>query len=117
MKFFNASKIAIVAMIAMALVATFTIQASAEAVLLETTIQQMVVKPDKNGNDFVRFIITEPRTLNGISYDAELVATAFGPEKVAQAQANYKPGDKLKAIASQSEYQGRTYYNIVQFVN
>jgi hypothetical protein len=83
--------------------------------VLEAEVQSVTVKPDKNGNEFVRFIVLEPKTFNGIAYKAEIVTTAFGAEKVAAGQ-EYKPGDTIKAIARSSEYQGNTYYNVLQFI-
>jgi hypothetical protein len=83
--------------------------------IMETPIKQMSVQKDKNGDEYVRFIVTEPQTLSGVTYDKEFVVTGFGADIVLAAQ-DYKPGDTLKAVVSGSEYQGRTYYNVLQFI-
>lgn len=83
--------------------------------VLEAEISRVTVATDKNGNEYIRMIVIEPKTLNGIEYKAEIVTTAFGAEKVQAAQ-EYKPGDMVKAIAKSSEYQGRTYYNVLHFL-
>jgi hypothetical protein len=92
----------------------FANMASAQEVVLDTKIEQMAVQKDKNGNEYVRFIIKEVRTLNGIDYEAEVVTMAFGGT-VADAK-ELKTGDTLKAIASVNEYQGRKNYSLIQIL-
>jgi hypothetical protein len=105
--------IAVIALLVMSVVPNI---ASAKDFVLTAEIQDVTVQADKNGNEYVRMIVLEPKTLNGVSYNAETVANAFGAEKVLAAQ-EYKPGDTVKAVAKASEFQGRTYYTILQFIN
>ena len=88
--------------------------ASATEKLIETKITQAVTKPDKNGNDYTRFIVQEERELNGIEYEVGIPVMSFG-ELVEKAK-TYKEGDTVKAIVSVNEYQGRTSYNVIAFV-
>jgi len=90
------------------------INSNAADQLLDTKIDSASVQIDKNGNEYVRFIITETRTLNGISYDRSLPVMAFGAT-VSDAKA-YKAGDQLKAIVSYRKLtDGRESYNVLGF--
>lgn len=84
--------------------------------IMETSIQEVSIQPDKNGDDYVRFIVEEPQELNGVKYSKEVVVTGFG-DKIVLAAQSYKPGDTLKAVVTGSEYQGRTFYNVIQFID
>ena len=86
----------------------------AKDIMLDTEIKTMTVANDKNGNEYVRFIIEEPRSLNGVEYTDTVAVMAFG-STVADAK-ELSEGDGLKAIASQNEYRGRTNYNIIKIL-
>jgi len=105
---------ALIVLIAAISLAVFVQTSIAADLMLNTEIKQMTVRNDKNGNEYVRFIIEEDKELNGVAYKTETVVMCFGGT-VEQAKA-YAEGDKLKAIASSNEYRGRTNYNIVAFV-
>jgi hypothetical protein len=110
----NTRKLFVLALI-MIIGLAFVNTASAQEKLLDTEIQQMVIKKDKNGDEYVRFIIKEPRNFNGIDYEMEIVTMAFG-STVTKAK-TLKEGDTLKAIAQVGEYQGSTNYRILQILN
>jgi len=107
--------IAMFCTMAIALFVISTVQAQAGEVMLDTTIEQMTVQQDKNGNEYARLIIKEDRELNGVPYTIEVVTMVFGSDLVAKAQ-QLSPGDTIKAIATTNEYQGRTNYNVLAFV-
>ena len=83
--------------------------------VLDVSIDSTTIALDKNGNEYVRFIISEPRTLNGTAYNRSLPVMAFG-DLVPKAK-SYQAGDKLKAVASFSELSdGRQSYRILAFI-
>jgi hypothetical protein len=84
--------------------------------VLDAEITQMVVRPDKNGKEYVRFIIKEDRQLNGINYQAEVDTMVFG--SAVQKAKKYKPGDTLRAIVKVKNWHKnkKTYYQILQFL-
>lgn len=71
----------------------------------------------KDGNEFVRLMITEKRTLNGMEYDAQVPVMAFTSNGTAQQAKSMKKGDTLKAIVQIRQYQGDASYTVRQFVN
>jgi len=82
--------------------------------LLEAKIESMAVRTDKNGNEYVRFIIKEDRSINGVAYKADTVVMAFGTQ--VEPAKKLSEGGQLKAVCSQNEYQGRKNYNIIQIL-
>ena len=84
-------------------------------IMLDTKINQVVTKNDKNGNPFTRFVISETRDMNGVAYQVDTIVMCFG-STVDKAK-TFKAGDTLKAIVSQNEYQGRLNYNLIAFVD
>lgn len=92
--------------------------ASAKDVVLENTIESKTLATGSDGNEYIRFIVNEKRELSGVTYDAGVAVMVFSgsaPEVFEQAKA-MNPGDKIRAIAEQREYQGRTSYTIRQFL-
>ena len=77
-------------------------------------IETMIVKQDRNGNEYVRFIVPLTLNLNGISYKDALPFMAFGAQ-VDQAK-TYKEGDTLTVIAKSREFQGRQSYTILKYL-
>lgn len=89
--------------------------AIAEDVILDTTINVAVEAMTKNDNPYVRFIITEPRELNGVQYNKQLPVMAFG-DMVEPAKA-LKVGDNLKCVANFRKLpDGRESYTILSFI-
>jgi len=86
------------------------IQAFATDQLITAKVGSVMEKLDKNGIPFSVVIIEETRSLNGVEYQAEVVATAF---RSAHEEAKLlKPGDEVKMIANQREYNGDKSYTI-----
>jgi hypothetical protein len=82
--------------------------------MLETTIDSVTIAMDKNGNEYVRAIITEPRELNGVSYNRSLPLMFFGP--MVEAGKQLKAGDQVRVIASYREFDSRPSYTALQLV-
>ena len=78
------------------------------------TIESMVVKQDKNGNEYVRFIVPLTLKLNGVSYEDSLPFMAFGTQ--VEKGKTYKEGDTLTVIAKSREFQGRQSYTILKYL-
>jgi hypothetical protein len=84
--------------------------------IINTTVDSATVAMTKNGNEYVRFIITEQRKLDGVAYDRSLPLMAFG-DLVQPAKA-YKAGDPIKVVASYRKLpDGRESYTILSFIN
>jgi len=49
----------------------------AKDTIIETEIQKIYRKLDKNGEEYVRLVVSEERRLNGISYPASVLVMAF----------------------------------------
>ena len=69
---------------------------------------------DRNGKQYVRVIVNEKRTLQGISYEVGVPVMAFGSH-VEQAKGLSK-GDILKAICDRHEVKGKASYTILKIV-
>ena len=82
--------------------------------ILETTVQDITVKPDKNGNDYARIRIQEDRTLQGVAYKADVMVMVFGT--AVEDAKKLSAGDRFKAVASIGEYRGNKNYRVVQFI-
>lgn len=82
--------------------------------VLEAKITSMVERIDKNGNEYVRFIIDEVRTLQGVEYKVGVPLMVFG-DTVKKAQ-TYNVGDMIKCIVQGREFQGRQSYTILSFM-
>jgi len=65
---------------------------------------------DTNGQTYVRIIIQETRSLDGIEYSLEVPAMAFG--NAAETAKSVKAGDTVKMIASPREFEGRSSYTV-----
>ena len=81
---------------------------------LSAVVESATLAKDKNGNDYVRFIIPVSKNMQGIQYDDTIVVMAFG--KLAQPAQAYKAGDTLNAIVKSREFQGNTSYTILKFL-
>jgi len=115
MKNFKRINTLVALMIMLAVTLAFTGPVFAKDVMLDTQVEQVVTKLDKNGVEYTRFIIQEERDLNGLKYKTDVVVMAFGTSN--EKAKTFSPGDKVKMIASINEYQGRKNYNVVAFVN
>jgi len=88
---------------------------SAKDKIITTEIQKVYHKQDKNGEPYTRLVISEKRQLNGIEYPASVLLMAFSD--VSDQVANLSAGDKLKAIVSESQYNGSVNYRLVHVLN
>jgi hypothetical protein len=93
------------------------VAANAADQLINSPIESVVTKIDKNGQSYTRFIIEEERTLNGTSYTTTVAVMAFGDMAQVAKQKNLSKGNTLRAIVTPNVYNGRTSYNILSFVD
>jgi len=91
------------------------IPALAADVMLQSTITRADTVLDKNGNEYVRLIVSETRTLNGVKYDAEVPVMAFGSQ--AQPAKALKAGDKFKGICSSRVFEDRASYTVLKILD
>ena len=82
---------------------------------LTAKADSVTIMPDVNGNTYVRIIITEKRSLNGVSYDKSIPVMFFGKKLVDKAK-GIKEGDTFKAIVTPREYQGRESYTALSLL-
>jgi hypothetical protein len=99
---------------AVAVIFCFTTISFAKDVQITKEIKQITFKKDKNGNEYARIIINEPRTVNGISFNKDVMVMAFGDQ--AKAVKGYKKGSTLNVIAAETEYKGSTNYNVLSVI-
>jgi len=83
----------------------------AEDVKLDGKISAVQVSTDKNGKEYVRVLIPEKRSLNGVSYDTTVAVMFFGDHVVAGK--SLKAGDALNCIASKKLYNGNASYSVL----
>ena len=102
-------------MIAVMLILVMASIGRAEDKILTIKIDSATTALDKNGQEYVRLIVTESRTLNGVQYEKSLPVMAFSPN-VELAKA-YTAGDQLKAVANYRKLpDGRESYTIISFI-
>jgi len=87
-----------------------TIAFAGESVL-RATASDVVITMDKNGNEYVRIIVSETKTLEGIQYTTGVPVMAFG-DQVASAK-KIKKGQKFTAVVSERIFEGRRSYTIL----
>lgn len=105
----------IVLAILIALAFVWTAPAFAKGEEISGVIENIVIKADKNGNEYVRFIVPiTQKSESGIEYQESLPFMAFGAQ-VEEAKA-YKTGDTLKVIARSRVYQDRQSYTILKYL-
>jgi hypothetical protein len=100
-----------------ALIAILVVAVAAQAAdqMLNATVSDIVVTNDKNGNEYVRLIINEPRELDGVAYVSSVAVMCF--RETANFAKTLKKGDKIRAIVSPNEYQGKTSYRLISWAN
>jgi len=95
----------------MAIVACFAFVAVAQAedLILDVTVDSITAAIDKNGNSYTRVIISEQRSLDGVTYNATVPIMFFGAlHEAAQSQISAK--DKIKVLVNKRQYQGNHSY-------
>jgi hypothetical protein len=80
---------------------------------LEGKLCNVTVAKDKNGNEYVRLVVPEQRTLNGVKYEADAFVMAFG-NQVVKAK-SLKAGDKVSMIVNTRENKGCESTTVVAF--
>ena len=95
---------------------------------LTAKADSVTIMPDVNGNTYVRIIITEKRSLNGVSYDKSIPVMFFGKpprfvfkcyvedKMLVDKAKGIKEGDTFKAIVTPREYQGRESYTALSLL-
>ncbi len=106
-------------MIQMAIICAFIVTMAAGSVIaadkiLNSTVRDVTTAVDKNGTEYIRVIVSDQRELNGVKYETDCPMMAFGPQ-VQEAKA-IKKGDKIKAVVSGREYQGRLSYTLIKLL-
>ena len=99
---------------AMVIAMLLSVSAFAGEKIIDTKIDSLTFSLDKKGNEYARVIITETRAQQGISYQLGLPMMGFG--SVAQELKSYAEGQRIKAVVSTREYQGRQSYTILKLV-
>jgi len=90
--------------------------ASAEDKVMNIKIDSTTVAMDKNGSEYVRMIVTEPRTLSGVTYQKSLPVMAFGAN--VETAKSYQAGDTLNAVCNYRKLpDGRESYTVISFIN
>ena len=97
------------------ILAVFSLMLAASAAMAADTMLQAKVsdikeKLDKNGAPFSIIVIQEERTLNGVTYSADVICTAF--RQAHDEAKTLKPGDSVKMIAAKRDYNGDAAYTI-----
>jgi uncharacterized protein (DUF2141 family) len=97
------------------ILAVFSLMLAASAAMAADTMLQAKVsdikeKLDKNGAPFSIIVIQEERTLNGVTYSADVICTAF--RQAHEEAKTLKPGDSVKMIAAKRDYNGDAAYTI-----
>ena len=106
----------IMAMAVLAMAFTITPVYAADDMILDTTIKSVTIKNDKNGDEYVRYIILEKASLNGVSYTKGVSLTGFSSSIDMIQAKEYKAGDPIKAIVTPGDWNGRKTYTLVAFI-
>jgi len=106
--------IAIAGLAILFIIFALTVPALALDSMVTAPIASVDTLIDKNGNEYVRVVITEDRSLNGVKYETEALVMAFGRQ--VEAAKTLKPGDTFKGICNSREYQGRLSYTVLKVI-
>lgn len=104
---------ALVVLTILALLAPVAVALAADT-LVQARVTEVKEKLDKNGVPFSIIVIQEERTLNGVTYSADVICTAF--RQAHEEAKTLKPGDTVKMIAAKREYNGDAAYTIRKIV-
>ena len=85
-----------------------------EDTILQAPIKSVIERTDKNGQTYVRIIISMPAQLNGIKYNRSYPLMAFSD--VMDQIEGIKAGDTIRCIASKNEYKGRISYTLLAVI-
>jgi hypothetical protein len=81
---------------------------------LNVTIESATLAVDKNGREYIRFIVPVDKQLQGVEYSDSVAVMAFG--NMTEPAKAYKAGDQLNVIVKSREYQGNTSYTVLKFL-
>lgn len=98
----------------LALVFFIVPMAMAAESLIDLKVTDKVVAMDKNGNEYVRLIVGETKSIQGVSYEVGVAAMAFG--QTVDAAKAVAVGDNLKAIVNKRVFNGRESYTILKML-
>ena len=104
-----------VAVAVLAIVCFLAPIASAEDLILNVKVDSVTTAVDKNGNEYVRVIIVENRTLKGVAYSATVPVMFFGQDLSEQAKQIQK-GQQIKVLVNKRIYQGNPSYTARQLL-
>lgn len=93
---------------------TLITPAFAKDVVLKAPIQSLTTGVGKDGNPYIRIIITEMRVIEGIEYPAGTVVMAFRGH--VDAVSKLKDGDTLHAIATERFWNDHKSYTILKLL-
>lgn len=104
---------------AIVILAVFSLMLAASVAMAADTLVQAKVtdvkeKLDKNGSPFSIIVIQEERTLNGVTYSADVICTAF--RQAHEEAKTLKPGDTVKMIAAKRDYNGDAAYTVRKII-
>jgi len=97
------------------LACVLAVPALAKDIVLEAKVESVTLGITSAGDAYARIIVTEERTLQGTKYTAGVPVMAF--RDLANDARKYGEGDKLKAIVSPREYQGKASYLVRKFLD
>lgn len=100
--------------VALALALCLVVPTMAAEKVIDLKVTDKVIAPDKNGNEYVRLIVGETRTIQGVQYEVGVAAMAFGA--TVEAAKVLEIGDNLKAIVNSRTYNGRESYTILKIL-
>ena len=87
----------------------------AAEMVLETKVDTITESIDKNGHPYIRIIIQEAREIQGNNYVVGVPVMCFR-DTVAKAR-ELSPGDSFKAVVQPREFQGRSSYTLLKWLN
>ena len=97
------------------MIAVTAIPSHAGTQQLDFTVGDMATALDKNGNEYVRFIVPITKEWKGHVFEFGVPAMAFG-KLVPQAK-EFSPGDEVSAIVNYRKLSdGRESYTILKFL-
>jgi hypothetical protein len=88
--------------------------ASANDQLIDSKIESIVTKLDKNGQEYTRIMIIEKRELSGVKYEAAVPVMCFQP--VSDQVKIMTKGTKIKMVVRPQQYNGSTSYTAIALV-
>lgn len=89
--------------------------ALAEDLQINAVADSVTVSKDINGREYVRIIVTEKRSLNGVSYEKSIPVMFFGEQLANKAKA-IKAGQKFSAIVTPRDFRGRESYTAMSLL-